>query len=203
MMPYVKAEVIDLARHPELNERWVQDRIGQDTSILGLGNLILKERERIQPGAGRLDLLLQDVDTSRRSEVEIQLGKTDESHIIRTIEYWDIERKRYPQYDILAQIQGFAPGFELNYNRFYIGLPKDGRPNNFVVFRPKRKNYFNLEPRLKPADETQKKLEDAGMDWDYDKLWSRYRLRLGKDDFAKHKQLIMELLQLAWEKSRH
>ena len=36
--------------------------------------------------------------------MEIQLGKTDESHIIRTIEYWDIERKRYPQYDHTAVI---------------------------------------------------------------------------------------------------
>ena len=39
-----------------------------------------------------------------RYEVEIQLGATDESHIIRTIEYWDIERKRYPLYDHVAVI---------------------------------------------------------------------------------------------------
>ena len=32
------------------------------------------------------------------------LGSTDESHIIRTIEYWDVERKRYPQYDHYAVI---------------------------------------------------------------------------------------------------
>lgn len=38
----------------------------------------------------------------RRYEVELQLGSTDETHIIRTIEYWDIERKRYPQYDHCA-----------------------------------------------------------------------------------------------------
>jgi hypothetical protein len=56
----------------------------------------------MQPRAGRLDLLLQDLDTKRRYEVEIQLGATDEAHIIRTIEYWDIERKRYPQYDHCA-----------------------------------------------------------------------------------------------------
>lgn len=60
--------------------------------------------ERIQPRAGRLDLLLQDAESSRRYEVEIQLCSTDESHIIRTIEYWDIERKRYPQYDHTAVI---------------------------------------------------------------------------------------------------
>ena len=70
----------------------------------GFGDLVLKDRERIQPRAGRLDLLLQDVETNQRYEVEIQLGKTDEAHIIRTIEYWDIERKRYPQYDHTAVI---------------------------------------------------------------------------------------------------
>ena len=59
---------------------------------MGLGDLDLKDRERIQPGVGRLDLLLQDPETNSRYEVEIQLGKTDESHIIRTIEYWDTRR---------------------------------------------------------------------------------------------------------------
>jgi len=88
--------------HPELSERWVQERIAEDPSILGLGDVILKDKERIQTAAGRLDLLLQEADSSRRYEVEVQLGKTDESHIIRTIEYWDIERKRYPQYDHTA-----------------------------------------------------------------------------------------------------
>lgn len=58
----------------------------------------------MQPRAGRLDLLFQDPETYRRYEVEIQLGKTDESHVIRTIEYWEIERKRYPQYDHCAVI---------------------------------------------------------------------------------------------------
>ena len=101
---YVKPEKIWLKDHPELSEKWVQDRISDDPSILGLGNLILRDKERIQPRAGRLDLLLQDAEANRRYEVEIQLGKTDESHTIRTIKYWDIERKRYPQYDHTAVI---------------------------------------------------------------------------------------------------
>jgi hypothetical protein len=69
-----------------------------------LGDLILKDKERKQPKAGRLDLLLQDPETDRRYEVEIQLGRTNETHIIRTVEYWDIERRRYPQYDHCAVI---------------------------------------------------------------------------------------------------
>lgn len=100
---YFKPERIFLKNHPTLNERWVQNLIADDPSILGLGDLGLRDKERTQPRAGRLDLLLQD-ESGRRYEVEIQLGATDESHIIRTIEYWDIERKRYPQYDHLAVI---------------------------------------------------------------------------------------------------
>lgn len=103
-MEFAKFEPVSIRNHGELNERWVQDRIAETPSILGLGDVILKDRERIQPKAGRLDLLLQDVDSTRRYEVELQLGATDESHIIRTIEYWDMERKRYPQYDHTAVI---------------------------------------------------------------------------------------------------
>ncbi|RTL61172.1 MAG: hypothetical protein EKK41_27995 [Hyphomicrobiales bacterium] len=101
---YVKHEPIFLKLHPELNEKWVQELISKDPSIIGLGDLILRDKERVQPRAGRLDLLLQDPESQRRYEVEIQLGPTDERHIIRTIEYWDIERKRYPQYEHCAVI---------------------------------------------------------------------------------------------------
>ena len=100
----MKLESISLKRSDRLNEKWVQDQIANDTSILGLGDLVLKDKERMQPNAGRLDLLLQDLETLKRYEVEIQLGGTDESHIIRAIEYWDIERKRYPQYEHAAVI---------------------------------------------------------------------------------------------------
>lgn len=84
---YLRPERLSLKTHPELNERWVQDRIAEDPSILGLGELVLRDKERVQPRAGRLDLLLQDPESNRRYEVELQLGATDEAHIIRTIEY--------------------------------------------------------------------------------------------------------------------
>ena len=102
MTSFTRAERISLKLHPTLNEQWVQSLIAADPAILGLGDLAVRDKERIQPRAGRLDLLLQDVQAKRRYEVEIQLGPTDETHIIRTIEYWDIERKRYPQYEHCA-----------------------------------------------------------------------------------------------------
>ncbi len=104
-MEYKKCKVVRLKSHPDFNENWLQQQISSDVEILGLGEeLIVKDVERRQPGAGRLDVLLYDPETNTRYEVEIQLGRTDESHIIRTLEYWDNERRRFPQYDHIAVI---------------------------------------------------------------------------------------------------
>lgn len=287
-MDYAKFEKITIKNHHELNERWVQDRIAEGPAILGLGDVILKDKERIQPRAGRLDLLLQDVESSRRYEVEIQLGSTDESHIIRTIEYWDIERKRYPQYDHTAVIiaeditsrflnvislfngtiplmaiqmnalkhdekvglvfttvldqmplglvdedeevqevtdraywenrgskktvamadqlleiaRQLEPSLELKYNKFYIGLAKHGQPSNCVIFRPK-KGFIRFEPRLKNSQDTQEKLESAGLDvMDYDSRWGRYRIRLIPGDIEKHREVLTQLVTEACAASK-
>jgi hypothetical protein len=136
-LTYVKLQKIDLKNHPEINEKWVQEIITKDPAIIGLGDLILKDKERIQPHAGRLDILLQDENATKRFEVEIQLGKTDENHIIRTIEYWDIERKRFPQYEhsavliaeditsrflnVISLFNGFIPLIAIQMNAVKIG----------------------------------------------------------------------------------
>ena len=96
---------INLKGHPEINESLIQKILAENPSLLGLGSSVeVRDKERRQPAGGRLDLLLQDSVSDTRYEVEVQLGETDETHIIRTIEYWDIERKRYPQYDHVAVI---------------------------------------------------------------------------------------------------
>jgi hypothetical protein len=74
-----------------LNEVWLQNEIARDTSLLGLGELELVKREKIQAAGGRIDFVMADADETRY-EIEVMLGVVDESHIIRTIEYWDIER---------------------------------------------------------------------------------------------------------------
>ena len=48
-MSYVKFDRLNLKSHPEYGELWVQDRIAEDPSILGFGDVILKDKERIQP----------------------------------------------------------------------------------------------------------------------------------------------------------
>ncbi len=284
---YVKPKRIFLKSHPDYSEKWVQSIIADDPSVLGLGDLVLRDQERIQPRAGRLDLLLQDSDTKRRYEVELQLGATDEAHIIRTIEYWDIERKRYPQYDhcavlvaeditsrflnvislfngtiplIAIQMQAIQlgdhvtlvfstvldeltrgvvdededaeaaptdrafweakatkgtvaladrllemarecdPSLELKYNKFYIGLSKDGQPFNFVTFRPK-KRYIHLEVKIPETEEIDAKIENADLETlEYSKRWGYYRLRLAEADIAESSELLKELIRAAYER---
>ena len=101
MLKYTKHEKISLKSSPEFGEAWLQERISDDPTILRLGDVDLLDRERNQ-GPGRLDLLLQDSELNKRYEVELMLGATDASHVIRTIEYWDIERRRYPAYEHVA-----------------------------------------------------------------------------------------------------
>ena len=283
-----KPEKINLVNHPVIKESWIQEQIAIDPSILGIGDMIMKDKERMQPRAGRLDLLLQDAESKRRYEVEIQLGKTDEAHIIRTIEYWDIERKRYPQYDhcavIIAEditsrflnvislfngsvpliaiqmnalkfgddialiftkvldemplglvdddedvseatdrdywlkrgsqdtvrmademleiINSISAGFILKYNKFYIGLAKDGHPNNFTIFRPRKKD-LNIEMRLPQSDEIQKIIDDSSLDdMGYESKWGKYRLRLAKNDQKNKKEVLTELLKKAFENNQ-
>lgn len=282
---YVRSEHISLKDHPEFNEKWVQDLIANDPSILGLGDMVLREKERMQPRAGRLDLLLQDTDTKRRYEVELQLGSADEAHIIRTIEYWDIEKKRYPQYEhcavliaeditsrflnvvslfngtipliaiqmqalkvgdnltlvftkvmdefsrglidededaesaptdraywekratkatvgladqMLEILRSFDPTLNLKYNKFYIGVEKDGQPYNFVMFRPK-KNALNFQLKLPQTDDLDTKIDEAGLDTlEYNKRGGTYGVRLTMNDIKMKSEILKQLSELAY-----
>lgn len=95
---------ISLKNHPEIKEDVIQKYIFEHPEVLGLGDLTPIQRERVQQAGGRLDILMGTAENDARYEIEIQLGATDPSHIIRTIEYWDLEKKRYPQYDHCAVI---------------------------------------------------------------------------------------------------
>jgi hypothetical protein len=278
----IQPEKVNLKDHPVLNESWLQDIIADNPEVIGLGDLILKDKERKQIRAGRLDILLQDSEINKRYEVEIQLGKTDESHIIRTIEYWDIERKRYPQYEhcaviiaeeitgrflnviglfngniplIAIQITAYKngddyfltfnkvldemtlglvdedeeisevtdrnywetqkgtqktvkvvdealeliteviPGYQLKYNKFYIGLAQNGRADNFILFRAK-KNFTRMEIRLEKSEELENEIESKGIDlMDYDKRYGKYRIKITSNDLKKHKDFIKDLVR--------
>ena len=96
-----KGLVLDV-RSLGIDEAYIEKFIEDDPSVLGLGDdLSVIDTQRRQD-KGRLDMLLQDGAQERRFEVELMLGSVDESHLVRTIEYWDVERRTYPAYEHCA-----------------------------------------------------------------------------------------------------
>lgn len=140
-LEYAKAQPVRL-REAGKDEKWLQELIARDPSVLGFGEVVVIQRERSQPTGGRIDLVLADADPDQRLhyEVEIMLGAVDESHIIRTIEYWDVERRRYPSYTHRAVIVA-----EEITNRFFnvIGLLNKAIPIVAVQL-----NAFVLDGKL-------------------------------------------------------
>lgn len=280
MAKLVSAEKIYLKNNPEIKEDNIQQFIFDNPQVLGLGDLTPIRREKTQPAGGRLDILMAD-DNDTRYEIEIQLGATDPSHIIRTIEYWDNERKRYPQYDhcavivaeeitgrfmnviqlfngsiplialqmqatkvgddiqlsfvkvldrltlgtddeeeneptdrnywekkstvlkyadhIFKDVSQYAPGFELKYNKFYIGLTKNGSTSNFISFRPKKK-FIYLFTKCASAEKRKDELDNSSLDWSYAPRNRAYRIKIDKlEDYKENKDLIELLIKDAME----
>ena len=279
MPKLVSAEKIQLKNNPDIKENHIQQFIFENPQVLGLGELTPVRREKIQPAGGRLDILMED-DNDTRYEIEIQLGATDPSHIIRTIEYWDNEKKRYPQYDhcaviiaeeitgrfmnviqlfngsiplIALQMQAiktgedvqlsfvkvldritlgsdeeeteptdrnywerksgvlkivdqifkdfsqYAPGYELKYNKSYIGLIKNGSASNFIIFKPKKK-FIYLFPECASAEQRRSELENSSLDWIYSLRNRAYRIKIDRiDDYKENKELIETLIKDAME----
>jgi len=95
------------------DEYWLQDIIYANPEKLGLGKLVSVRKEKQQSSGGRLDILLKDPSDNTMYEVEVMLGETDPSHIIRSIEYWDNEKRKYPQRQHFAVL--IAESFDRRY----------------------------------------------------------------------------------------
>lgn len=282
MANLVSMERVSLKNNPNIKEDMIQKYIYENPSVLGLGELTPIQREKIQPVGGRIDLLLAD-DNGTRYETEVQLGATDPSHIIRTIEYWDIEKKRYPQYDhcaviiaeeitgrfmnvislfngsipliaiqvsaykdgegivliftkildrvslgnveeenfeitdrnywetrstpkIMKQVdeifKGFGKlvdGYELKYNKFYIGVSRDGLVKNFIEFKPKKSFLYLIFKGIEDSEKI-KNIEDAGLEISYETRWKEYKIRLNSiEEYRRNKNLFDILIKESME----
>lgn len=279
MSKLINMERVSLKNSSLVKEDMIQEFIFNDPTVLGLGDVTPIQREKIQPAGGRLDMLLASDDKGTRYEVEIQLGATDPSHIIRTIEYWDTEKRRYPQYDhcavivaeeitgrfmnviqlfngaipliaiqvsaykngddislsftkiidrvslanedeedyeptdrsywerrsttsimknvdrIFTELGELTQGYELKYNKFYIGMSKDGIVKNFIAFKPK-KSFLYLIVKGEENPEILEKIEAAGLDVSYIPRWKEYDIKINKvEEFIKNKELMIEVVK--------
>lgn len=80
-----------------LDEAWLLEQIWDDPTAIGLGDMVGVSKERTTSSGSRLDILLKNPVDDSMYGVEAMLGDTDPSHIIRTIEYWDLVKRKWPQ----------------------------------------------------------------------------------------------------------
>ncbi len=282
MPKLVSLENISLKNNQQIKEDKIQSFIYENPNVLGLGNLTPIHREKRQPSGGRLDILLGDEDDSIRYEVEVQLGATDPSHIIRTIEYWDTERKRYPQYDhcavivaeeitgrffnVISLFNGAIPlialqmkaikygddialsftkvidrivtvndedeqevitreywekrtsskmmteidkiykslgdivsEFTLKYNKFYIGLSKDGISRNFLMFKPK-KATLHIVVKSEEDNPLIQEIENVGLYTKYTPSCKELKITLNNfETYNKYKTIIDKVILVSKE----
>jgi hypothetical protein len=80
------------------DEKWLQDWLTENPQRLGIGNVIIKEKElRYNVGkGGRLDILAYSAPLDTYYEIEVMLGECDADHGFRVLDYWARERLRNP-----------------------------------------------------------------------------------------------------------
>lgn len=132
------------------------------------------------------------------------VDEDEEVHEITDREYWlkrGTEATVKMADEMLSIVNEVKAGFTLKYNKFYIGLAKDGIVNNFVLFRPK-KNYMRVDLKLPKSEDTDKVIEKNELEeMDYDIKWGRYRIRFNKGDIKKHQEVLKELITTAESQS--
>src|SRR4051812_48565824 len=99
---FIRADRLRLTSHPTLNESWLRERIVDDPSVLGLGELRLADEGRLRDG--RLELLLRDPATGRRFTLLVRVGPAEEADLVRVLEQWAVESARYPEHPHFAVV---------------------------------------------------------------------------------------------------
>ena len=101
---------------------------------------------------------------------------------------------------IFADLGELTAGYELKYNKFYVGISKDGAAKNFIYFRPK-KSFVYLYVMVAENEARSRELEDAGLDAPYVSRNRRYQIRLDNfDQYEKNKELLLAMVSEAKKK---
>ncbi len=133
---------------------------------------------------------------------EMTLG-TEEEEIQEVVDrnYWT--RKSNTKYlnlmdKVMKSVSELIPGFEVNYNKHYIGLAKDGVSKNFISFNP-RKGSLMLLIKHEQDEEISSVLDDSDLDLlAYDRKWKQYRMRLQESDVERNMEVILPIIEKAY-----
>jgi len=97
---------------------------------------------------------------------------------------------------LIDLINEVDPGLVAKYNRHYVGLARNGVPDNYVVFRPRRGDNVICELRIPRSDDTTALIDEIGLDsLPYSTRWARYRVRVSPNDLKEQGRVLKELVR--------
>jgi hypothetical protein len=84
------------------------------------------------------------------------------------------------------------------YNKYYIGLARNGIADNFISLRPRQK-WIIFQPKVASNPELTQRLEDAGLEvMAYDRRFKFYKIRFDEKELAENIELIREIISMAY-----
>ena len=102
--------------------------------------------------------------------------------------------------DLLALVNEISSDHQLSFKKFYLGLTKNNRPNNFIGFRPQR-NSINLDIKMGESEDIQKKIDERNI-FDIGYKYGCYRIKLNKEEVKKNNDFLKELFEIAYKNSQ-
>jgi hypothetical protein len=159
----------------------------------------------IQMNALKFDNHLALVFTTVLDQLSLGLVDDDEeTQEVTDRSYWEQRgtKKTVAMADeVLEFAKQFDESLELKYNKFYIGLARNGVATNFIILRP-MKSAMVVAARLKNTAERTEQIENSGLDiMEYESKGGRYRIRLKSGEASKNKDILTEIVREAYEAS--
>ena len=120
--------------------------------------------------------------------------------------YWEEKAKRRTLEmvdECLKIVRGFDPSLALKYNKHYIGLARNGQPDNFVTFQPQQQ-AVKVKIRIERSEDRDGLIAEGELDLHkYDDHQMKYELRLRPDDIRKERAMSVlgRLMRHAFERS--
>ena len=161
--------------------------------------LIALKMTAIENPNGTLGLMftkILDVATPALDEEDSTVEQTDR-------QYWEKNSSKEvlkTADGVLGLVREFEPKAVFSYNKFYLGIWVDGRPNNFVVFRLRRR-YFLVDIKLEHTAELDELIEQSVFEEvNYRSREGRYRFRVDSQTSEEGLNFLEKLLQKAYRR---
>ena len=98
---------------------------------------------------------------------------------------------------IYEDLGDLVSGYELKYNKFYIGLSINGISKNFISFTPKKK-FIYIRFKGDEDVEINKKLDEEGLEFSYDIRQKRYELKINSfKEYQDNRELFIKMVNNA------